>query len=116
MKVIFILYKNYYYYNVKIGKKIVQFDFDISTFRGEIEIIFCNLKNAKVEGRKYSTFSKCRKLKVEVIWQFKNCEYRSRKFICFDFLSKAEVIEGEMDNPSKLVECNSLRIKVERIL
>ena len=105
MIITFILYKNHYFYKVKICKKIVKFDFDISTFISEIEIIFRNLKTAKIEGRKYSTFSKCRKSKVEVIRQFQNCEYRSRKFICFDFLSKAEIIEGEMDNPNIYIYC-----------
>ena len=45
-------------------------------------------------------FKKVRKSKVESIRQFKNFESRSRIILCFDFLSKAEVFEGEMDNPT----------------
>ena len=54
----------------------------------------------RAKANKNFDFKKVRKSKVESIRQFKKFESRSRNILCFDFLLKAKVSKGEMDNPN----------------
>ena len=53
----------------------------------------------KAKAKENFNFKKVRKSNGESIRHSKNYESRSRSILCFDFLSKVEVSEGEMDNP-----------------
>ena len=56
--------------------------------------------NLRAKAKEKFDFEKVRKSNLESIRQFKIYESQSRNILCFDFLSKAKVFEGEMDNPN----------------